>query len=249
MLEQELLLFVKKMVQDISSLPEHDMRVQLLGKRLASLEPDDAAHVLNAFYDKVSNHALEFRKAKTVMADPKQVITVVGEEKSRLIYLAALELGLRRISRFFTDLPPHKKGFGGYNTEEDGKMELITLGERRAMAKGWTKDKLDRLLSDPDPVIIINILNNSRITEKEILKIAAKRPNSPNILRLISTHKRWGARYAIKKALVQNPYTPPRISLGLLEFLLSQDLKEISNDGELHPQVRLAAKERLEEKE
>lgn len=249
MLEQELLLFVKKMVQDISALPEHDMRVQLLGNRLASLEPDDAAHALNVFYDKVSHHVLEFRKAKTVMADPKQVIAAVGELKSRLIYLSALELGLKRVSRFFTDLPPHKKGFSGYDTEEDGKMELITLGERRAMAKGWVKDKLDRLLSDPDPIVIANILNNSKITEKEIVKIASKRPNSPNILRLISTHKRWGTRYVIKKALVQNPYTPPRISLGLLEFLFSQDLKEVATDGGLHPQVRLAAKERMEEKE
>ena len=249
MLEEEILIFVKKLVQDISSLPEHDMRVRLLGNRLASLELDDAARVLNAFYDKTAHHVLKFRKAKTVMADPKQVISVVGGGKSRLIYLASLELGLERVGRFFTDLPPQKKGFSGYDTEEDGKMELITLGERRAMAKGWIKDKLDRLLSDPDTIVIINILNNPKITEKEIVKIASKRPTSPNILRLISTHKRWGTRYVIKKALVQNPYTPPRISLGLLEFLFSQDLKEVANDGGLHPQVRLAAKERLEEKE
>ncbi|MBI5048864.1 MAG: hypothetical protein HZB54_07950 [Deltaproteobacteria bacterium] len=128
-------------------------------------------------------------------------------------------------------------------------MEFITLGERRAISKGWIRDKLDRLLPDPDPIVIANNLNNPKITEKEIVKIASKRPNSPNILRLISTHKRWGARYVIKKALVQNPYTPPRISLGLLELLFSQDLKEVAKDGSLHPQVRLAAKERLEEKE
>jgi len=155
---------------------------------------------------------------------------------------------LKRVSRFFTDLPPQKKGFSGYDTEEEAKMEMITLGERRAMAKGWVKEKLDRLLSDPDPVVIAHILNNPRITEKEILKIASKRPNSPNIMKLISIHKRWGARYLVRKALVQNPYTPPRISLGLLEFLLFQDLKEVAQNDTLHPQVRLAAKERLDEK-
>ena len=248
MREQEIFLFVKKTVQDISSLPEHNMRVHLLGNRLASMEPDDAARVINAFYDKVSHHVLEFSKAKTVMADPKEVIAAVGEGESGLIYLASLELGLKRVSRFFTDLPPQKKSFSGYDTEEDAKMDLITLGERRAMAKGWIKDKLDRLLSDPDPIVIANILNNPKITEKEIVKVASKRPNSPNVLRLISTHKRWGTRYVIKKVLVQNPYTPPRISLGLLEFLFSQDLKEVVKDGMLHPQVRMAAKERLEEK-
>lgn len=248
MLEAELLTFVKKLVKDISSLPEHDMRIMLLGRRLAGLEPEQAALVLNAFYGKTVEHLLEFRKAKALMADPKDLRVFIGEEKSKLIYLASLELGLHKVSRFFTDLPPHKKGLGGYNTEEDAKMELITLGERRAISKGWIKDKLDRLLSDPDPIVIANILSNPRITEKEIVKIASKRPNFPTIMKLISTHKRWGTRYAVKKALVQNPYTPPRISLGLLEFLFSQDLKEVIQDGSLHPQVRQAAKEKLEEK-
>lgn len=248
-MESEFLAFVKKLAKDISSLPEHDMRVQLLGVRLADMKPEDAANALNAFYDRAVHHLIEFRKAKALMADPKEVMAVIGEEKSRLIYLASLELGLKRVSRFFTDLSPHKKGYSGYDTEEDGKMELITLGERRAMSKGWVKDKLDRLLSDPDPIVIANILNNPRITEKEIVKIASKRPNSPKILMLISTHKKWGTRYTIKKALVQNPYTPPRISLGLLEFLFTQDLKQVAKDDNLHPQVRMAATERLEEKE
>lgn len=249
MMEAELLAFVKKLAKDISSLPEHDMRIQLLGSKLAALKPEEAANALNAFYDRSANHFIEFRKAKAAMADPKEVMAVVGEEKSRLIYLASLELGLKRVSRFFTDLPPHKKGYSGYDTEEDGKMELITLGERRAIAKGWIKDKLDRLLSDPDPIVIGNILNNPKMTEKEIVRIASKRPNSPKILTLISTHKKWGTRYTIKKALVQNPYTPPRISLGLLEFLFAQDLKGVAKDGSLHPQIRMAATERLEEKE
>ena len=39
-----------------------------------------------------------------------------------------------------------------------------------------------------------------------------------------------------------------RISLGFLEFPFSQDMKEIVQDEELHPQIRMAAKERLEEK-
>lgn len=81
MLETELLAFVKKLTKDISSLPEYDMRVQLLGRRLADLEPEDAANALNTFYDKAANHIIEFRKAKSVMADPKEVIAVIGEEK------------------------------------------------------------------------------------------------------------------------------------------------------------------------
>ena len=64
LLEAELLLFIKKLVKDISSLPEHDMRVQLLGgSRLAGLKPEESAN--------------------------------------RLIYLASLELGLKRVIILF----------------------------------------------------------------------------------------------------------------------------------------------------
>lgn len=40
----------------------------------------------------------------------------------------------------------------------------------------------------------------------------------------------------------------PRISLGFLEFLFFSGLEKIVQDEELHPQIRMAAKERLEEK-
>ncbi|MBI5286821.1 MAG: hypothetical protein HY878_04420 [Deltaproteobacteria bacterium] len=240
--------FLEKLTRDISSLPEARMKAHLLGQRLSLLSPSEAAEVLHTLYTGEKTHIPAFLATKTVLVDPAEVIAVLGEKKKRLIYLASLEMGLKGVSRLFTDLPPYKTGIGGYDKEEEGEMELITLGERRALAKGWIKDKLDRLLSDPDPVVISHLLDNPRITEREVLKIASKRPNLPQILRLIATHKRWGSRYNIRKALVQNPYTPPRTSLGLLEFLLSQDLKEMMVDGVLHPQVRVAAKEVLEGK-
>lgn len=40
----------------------------------------------------------------------------------------------------------------------------------------------------------------------------------------------------------------PRISLGLLEFLFFSGPEKIVQDEELHPQIRMGAKERLEEK-
>lgn len=238
--------FIKRLVESLSSLPETRMKAYLLAQRLSLLEPEKAALVLDSIYRRAHVPGLEV--IKTVLVDPSGVLEALGEERKSLIYLASLQMGLKRVSWLFTNLPPYKVGLGGYDKEEEGEMELITLGERRAMAKGWIKDKLDRLLSDPDLKVISNLLDNPRMTEAEILKIASKRPNSPEILRLISTHRRWGFRYNIKKALVQNPYTPPRISMGLLEFLFVQDLKEIAGDGSLHPQVRDTAKGLLDKK-
>jgi hypothetical protein len=217
--------FAAKLLKDLSSLPEDKMKMNLLGKRLKGLEPGE-----------------------TLLVNPGGLREIIGEEKYRLTYHAAIDIGLEKVSRLFTDLPPHKRGPFGYDKEEEAKMEFLTLGQRRAMAKGNVKDTLDRLLSDPDTMVIGNLLNNPRITETEVLKIASKRPNSPEILKLLSTHRKWSKRYPVIKAVVFNPYTPPRISMGLLEFLLTQELESVASDKTIHPQVRLSARDLLGER-
>lgn len=128
-------------------------------------------------------------------------------------------------------------------------MELISLGERRALSKRPVKEVIDRLLSDPDLMVIGNILNNPRTTEKEVLKVASKRPNSPAILKLVAGHRKWSKRYDVMKAIALNPYTPPRVSVALLEGLMTQDLRAIADDKTLHPQVKEAAKDIVKERE
>lgn len=240
--------FVDRLVKNVSALPEELMRINLLCKRLSVLEPYNMAIVLDEIYSEEKSHVPEYRVLQMTLVNHRAISEILGADKIKLVYLASLELGLTKVSRLLTDLPPHKSAPFGYDKEEEAKMELLTLGERRAMSKKWNKDTIDRLLSDPDPMVITNILNNPRITETEILKIASKRPNSPEILRLISIHKKWGGRYNIKKAVVQNPYTSPRIAIGFVEFLLLQDLKEIAEDTTIHPQVRSAARTSVEKR-
>lgn len=238
---------VIKFLNDLVALPEEKMRIELLGRRLKGLPPPEAAQFLHILYSMPDDDSV--RKAKSVMVDPEDLRSAIGSDHYRRIYLASIDAGFRKVSRFFTDLPPHKHGPYGYDREEEAKMEFMTLGERRALSKGLLKDKLNRLLSDPDPIVVRNLLNNPKITEKEVLKIASKRPNSAHILKIIAMHRVWSKRYEVIKSLTLNPYSLPRVSIALLEALLTQDLKAISEDKTLHPQVRQSAKELVEERE
>lgn len=239
--------FVAKFLADISALPEEKMRLDLLGRRLAGIDAGDAARFIDILYRKTDD--LSAGKARALLVDPEGLKGAIGSVAYRKIYLASIDLGLRKVSRLFTDLPPRKKAPSGYDQEEEAPMEFLTLGQRRAMSKSFTRETLNRLLSDPDPMVIANLLNNPKVTEKEILKIASKRPNSPNILRLIARHKVWSKRYGVARAIILNPYAMPRVSIALLEAMLTQDLRLISDDKTLHPQIRLSAKELLDEKE
>ena len=132
--------------------------------------------------------------------------------------------------------------------EEEVRMESMTLGHRRSLSKGFKKDTLDRLLSDPDPVVISNLLDNPRLTERDVLKIASKRPNSAAILKLVAVHRVWSKRQAVKRAVAMNPYTPPRTALGLLDSMLTQELAGVAADLTLHAQVRAHAAEIREQR-
>ena len=245
MIEIETILL--KVLSDLAALPEAEMGISLLTKRVSMLSPDDAAHFFELLYRK-NPQDLIARKVRHLLVDHEALRQALGQEECKRIYLASLKFGYTKISRLFTDLPPYRSGPGGYDKEEEARMEYISLGQRRAMSKRNIKDTIDRLLSDPDPLVIGNILNNPRVTEREILKIASKRPNSPVILKMLAGHRVWSKRYAVIKAIAQNPYTQPRISIALLELMMTQDLKSVAQDRTLHPQVVLTAKDLLSER-
>lgn len=238
---------VRRAIIDADALPEDAMRLELLAKRLGALGADDTARFFDELFKDTGNASAAI-KLKSALVNPEGLKRALGEEKYNGVFTASIKLRLRKVSCLFSDLPPFKKGLVGYDKEEEIKMEHMPLGIRRALSKKSVKDTIDRLLSDPDPIVITNILNNPRTTEREVLKIASKRPNSPRILNALANHKKWSKRYAIIKAIAMNPYSLPRVSVALLEFLLSQDLMEVLDDNGLHPQVRINAKEILEQK-
>lgn len=233
-----------KLLNDISALPEERMRLALLCKTLATLAPEDSARLLDSIYNKDIEDS-QASIVRSLMVDDDALRGHLGDAAYNSIYLAALRGGLNRISRLFTEFEPHKQGISGYEEEEFIRMEHLTLGERRALSKSQLKKNLDMLLSDPDPVVIGNLLGNPRITEREVLKIASKRPNSGRVLKLVALHPKWSKRYAVAKAVSLNPYTPPRVSIALIEKMLTQDLSAISDDGTIHPEVRETAKDLL----
>jgi hypothetical protein len=118
----------------------------------------------------------------------------------------------------------------------------VPLGNRRAAARGRDRNTLDRLLHDRDHRVIALLLDNPRLVERDVVKIAATRPTRPEVLQVIARHGRWSSRYPVKKALVGNPYTPMPIARRLLPTLLAQDLRALVELGALGEELLLVAK-------
>jgi hypothetical protein len=115
-------------------------------------------------------------------------------------------------------------------------------GTRTALARGRDRMVLDRLLHDRDPRVASALLDNARITERDVVRIAAMRPTHPDILRAIAAHPRWAHRRQVRRAVAFNPATPPPLARQVLATLLRQDLVEIAGSHLLAAPLRDAAR-------
>ena len=63
-----------------------------------------------------------------------------------------------------------------------GRGRPLTLGERKSLARRPDRAMLDRLLHDPHPDVIRRLLRNPRLTEDDVVRLAARRPGRPEVL-------------------------------------------------------------------
>lgn len=122
-----------------------------------------------------------------------------------------------------------------------------TLGRRKMIARTAVGDTLDRILVDPHPQVIKNAMDNPRLNEMLVIRVAARRNCEPAILVAVSESK-FNNRPRVRRALAINPGCPPAIACRLLTFLIRSDLLEIAHDAHLHDDVRAAARGLLEAK-
>lgn len=125
----------------------------------------------------------------------------------------------------------------------------LPLGVRRSLARGSEPAMLEKLLLDPDPVVIGHLLENPRVTEAQVVRIAARRPIPAETLRAISSSRRFATRTAVRIAVARNPYCPTDVAVGLLGTLPLGELREVAADATVHPVTRRHAQAELARRE
>jgi hypothetical protein len=119
---------------------------------------------------------------------------------------------------------------------KDGRP--LSLGERKSLARNPGRFEMDRLLQDPSPDVVANLLSSPKMTEIDVVRIASKRPAVPEVLREVARSRRWVMRYRVRLALVSNPYLEPSLGVKLAPLLLEQDRRTLAADHTLHPRLR-----------
>lgn len=121
----------------------------------------------------------------------------------------------------------------------------LPLGVRRALARGDDLAMLERLLLDADPIVILHLMRNPRITEEHVVRIAARRPVPASTLREIARSRRFGGRPRVRTAVARNPYCPTDLAIALLGALPLREVRDVARDETLHPETRHHARDEL----
>ena len=124
-------------------------------------------------------------------------------------------------------------------------MQDASLGWRKKLARSNDRMKLDRLIFDQNASVTRLLLDNPRIVERDVVRIAAMRPTNPDCLVAVFQSRKWRNRYTVKVALACNPYSPIDVALACLPQLMRQNLRYVAENEKLAAELRQAASELL----
>jgi hypothetical protein len=240
---------------------ECDQLVELLGRRVRALREGEMRRAsIRVFFDQTDDAglvaALERIWEGCLLGRPAErellqelaldgcLLRELAYDRITDLYEVAARAGLTEVLRMFLG-EMHRGNPSQDETELENEHLALPAGVRRAAARGRDRFVLDRILHDRNPRVIRALLENPRIVEQDVVRVAAMRPTRPEVLRVIADHPRWSGRYVVRKALVSNPYTPTPVAVRLASTLLVQDLHEILEAVPLPAMVREAIEDVL----
>jgi hypothetical protein len=232
----------------ISALQDRSMKQTVLAEMLEVLNPEELVDFLSLICERAADGKQKTRELHQELAlEPSALALLPYADIKRSYSIAALRDD-QNVMGMFMGEPLRGSPTVGESFTGNDHVEL-SLGQRRAAARSSDRFVLDRLLHDRNALVIELLLDNPKIVERDVVKIAALRPTRPEILRLISKHRRWASRYHIRKALACNPYTPHQIAHRLVATLMMQDLRDLYKMGVLPPSLRTEAQRLISERD
>ena len=233
--------FLDDLVLNASKIPERNMRTLILKEKIESMPDDFSVEIVNRVFSRARPGEIDSALFILSMVDIYSFHLEADSQKLLKLYVICKDRGYDKTANFFLAPEPKRKPFSKFDFVEGREMDYITLGEKRSLAKTKEKDILNRLLYDPSPLVVKNILANPRLTENDVIKMVSRRPNHEAVIKTIFMSEKWLSSYNVKLAIIKNPYTPVGIALGLLFFLKEQDLRDVSRDRSLHDVIKQTA--------
>ncbi len=119
------------------------------------------------------------------------------------------------------------------------KIRLATLGNEYCR---------QNLVRDPNRIVAMAAIRSPKITEGEIVKIAANKGVCEEVIRYIANQRDLVKMYAVRFSLVQNPKCPLTFAMRFLNQLQADDLKNVSRSKNVPAALSGAAKRLIQKR-
>ncbi len=239
------MVLITSLIQSVLSLAELKLRRDWLLFHLRAMDTADSAALLDALCktsergDPAAREAMSAWVAGLVaLGDNPWVIALRQQSVDDDL------LSLNRLLRPFTLVsiaPGSATAVPDYGTGRE-----LTVGERRSLARKPNRRAFERLLHDPHPLVLRNLLQNPRLTEDDVLRLAAKRPLRPYVINELVHCPDWLLRPRVRMTLLHNPGTFAHVAMPLLSLCKRDELAEILENTSLNGVLRSAARELLD---
>ncbi len=128
------------------------------------------------------------------------------------------------------------------------KISMLNLCQQTKLSILGNREARTILIKDPNRIVSKAVLKNPRLTDSEIVLISQSKIVNEEILREIAESRRWARLYQVKLALVNNPKTPPHISINLIRQLRDLDLRNLRWNKNLPGVITTVVKQIMLEK-
>ena len=145
------------------------------------------------------------------------------------------------VSAIIGDLSQENEEVSGDRISMINRIMRMGMKDRVKLAMKGDREARNILIRDPNRIVSQAVVQNPRITEQEIEKIASMRAVPEDVLRSIAISRQWARNYSIMHNLARNPRTPMANVMSILTRMQMRDLIALSKNRNVSDAVRRQA--------
>lgn len=145
------------------------------------------------------------------------------------------------LGKILGELRMENEDISGERVSMLNRILRMSMKDRVKLAMKGDREARNILIRDPNRIVAQAVMQNPRITEHEVEKIASMRTVPEDVLRQIATSRQWSRIYTIVHTLARNPRTPLSNVMSILTRLQLRDLIALSKNRNVSDGVRRQA--------
>ncbi len=145
------------------------------------------------------------------------------------------------VNKILGELRFEEDSVSGERISMINRILKMGMKDRMKLAMKGDREARNVLIRDPNRIVAQAVVQNPKITENEVEKIASMKTVPEEVLRLIAMNRNWARNYQIVYKLAQNPRTPLGSAFTILTRLQLRDLLAMTKNRNVSDAIRKQA--------